>query len=112
MLLIAAALFFSAVFFLTSVFDLPEYADLSAQFKESITIGEINSVQNGLYQKVNINTATKEELKILSGIGDVKAQAIIEYRETNGKFRKVEEIVCVDGIGEKILKENYHLLTV
>jgi competence protein ComEA len=50
---------------------------------------------------VDINIATKEQLMSLSGIGPVKAEAIIEYREKNGRFKKIEDIKKVKGIGEK-----------
>lgn len=53
---------------------------------------------------VNINTATKEELTTLSGIGESKAQKIIDYRETNGLFENVEQIKEVSGIGETIFE--------
>ena len=52
---------------------------------------------------VNINNAGIEELKLLDGIGDVKAQAIIDYRKNNGLFVSVEELLQVEGIGEKTL---------
>ncbi len=52
--------------------------------------------------KININTATKEELaNNLDGIGDVIAQSIVEYREQNGNFKNIEEIKNVPGIGDK-----------
>ena len=51
---------------------------------------------------VNINTATKDELVTLSGIGDAKAQEIIEYRKTNGYFTSIEDILNVKGIGDAI----------
>lgn len=48
---------------------------------------------------VNINTATVQELQSLKGIGEKKAQAIVEYREANGAFKTVEELSKVKGIG-------------
>ena len=49
---------------------------------------------------VNINTATKEQLKNLEGIGDSTSQKIIDYRTQNGQFSKIEDIKNVSGIGE------------
>ncbi|MGL5257872.1 MAG: helix-hairpin-helix domain-containing protein [Proteocatella sp.] len=51
--------------------------------------------------KININTATKEELETLTGIGETLSQRIIEYREEHGSFSSVEEIKEVNGIGDK-----------
>ena len=51
--------------------------------------------------KVNINTADVSELTTLNGIGEKKAQAIIEYREEFGLFSKVEDLMNISGIGEK-----------
>ena len=61
-------------------------------------INEGDEVQSS--GKVNINTATKEELQTLSGIGESTASKIITYREENGKFKKIEDIKNVPGIGD------------
>ena len=50
--------------------------------------------------KVNLNTATREELKTLSGIGDARALEIIRWRESNGSFSRIEDIMKVPGIKE------------
>lgn len=52
--------------------------------------------------KININTANAEELMSLSGIGEARAEAIIEYRETNGAFRETADIMKISGIGEAL----------
>lgn len=58
------------------------------------------SSQHGV---VNVNTATAEQLQLLPGIGPALAKRIIEFREANGPFEKVDELVAVRGIGEKSL---------
>jgi comEA protein len=56
-------------------------------------------------KKININTASIEELDQLPGIGQKKARRIIEYRQKRGKFTKTEDIINVSGIGEGIYKK-------
>jgi len=52
--------------------------------------------------KININTASKDQLCELTGVGPAIADRIIEYREKNGPFKSIEEITQVKGIGEGI----------
>lgn len=54
--------------------------------------------------KVNINTAMVEELKTLKGVGEKKAEAIIEYRKKNGSFKTKEDLMKVRGIGKKLFE--------
>jgi competence protein ComEA len=50
---------------------------------------------------VNINTATATELEALPGVGAATAKRIIEYRQKNGPFKKIEDLMNVQGVGEK-----------
>lgn len=54
---------------------------------------------------VNINTATREELVTLKGIGEKRAQDIIDYRTKNGPFKSVDDLEKVPGIGPGIMKQ-------
>ena len=82
--------------------------------KEIVSIDKNNKaeIKNDVKEengKININTASKEELLTLTGIGESKADAIIKYREAKGNFEKIEDIKNVSGIGESAfekIKEN------
>jgi len=63
-------------------------------------------------KKININTASLVELQKLPRIGEKVAQRIIDFRKKNGRFRKVEEIMKVKGIGEKMFNKIKGLITV
>jgi len=63
-------------------------------------------------EKINLNTATLEELMTLDRIGPKYAQRIIDYRDTNGPFEKIEDIMKVKGIGPKTFEANKDKITV
>ncbi len=62
--------------------------------------------------KININTATAEQLVQLKGVGAKYAAAIIAYRQAEGSFEKSEDITRVKGIGNKIYEANKDILVV
>jgi competence protein ComEA len=61
---------------------------------------------------VNLNTATQAQLETLPGIGAKAAERILEYRQKNGQFKKIEDLMNVKGIGEKSFLKLKPLLTV
>ena len=64
------------------------------------TMDEMMNEQSEKDGKVNINTATKEELMTLPGVGEAKATLIIEYREEHGRFQMIDDIMNISGIKE------------
>lgn len=62
--------------------------------------------------KININTASSDELDKLPGIGPARAADIIAYRESNGGFKSIDELINIKGIGEKSFEELKNLITV
>ena len=64
-------------------------------------------------ETININTADKETLMaVIKGVGDKKAEAIIQYREKNGPFKSIDELSNVKGIDVGILEKNKDSLTI
>jgi competence protein ComEA len=66
----------------------------------------------GQKTKVNINTASVSELETLPQIGPKVAQRIVDFRTQNGKFKKIEELMKIKGIGEKTFDKLKDLITV
>jgi competence protein ComEA len=62
--------------------------------------------------KININKATSAQLMEIKGIGESYAKRIVEYREKNGPFKKIEEIMEVQGIGTKIFESIKDKITI
>lgn len=77
-----------------------------------------NEVLSGTYKSetspslININTASKEELMTLPGIGESRALTIIQYRETNNGFQCIEDIMKINGIKESMFEKIKGLITV
>ncbi|SIQ25241.1 competence protein ComEA [Peribacillus simplex] len=81
----------------------PEIGEEDEGKLENIQVGSSGDAVSGRTSGglVNLNTATQEDLETLTGIGPSKANAILEYRETVGKFKEVDDLKNVTGIGEK-----------
>ncbi len=69
---------------------------------EGLSTGVTSGSEKG---KININTAGKDELMTLTGIGEAKAESILKYREENGKFGSIEELMQVGGIKEGVFNK-------
>jgi len=84
-------------------------AEIEKYIKEPVAINRTEAeVKEG---KININTATKEELMKLPGIGEQMAERIIQHRKTYGEFKRIEDIMNVKGIGQKKFERIKNYLT-
>lgn len=79
--------------------------------KESIIENGNNEGENST-NIININTANAEQLTSLTGIGEAKAKAIIEYRNVNGAFKSIDDIMEVSGIGESVFVKIKDYITI
>ena len=77
-----------------------------------LSFGGVSNAAAGDVVKVNINTASAEELTRLNGIGPSHAAEILAYRQKNGPFETVEGLMQVSGIGPKTLEKNQGLILV
>ncbi len=86
------------------IYKIGEVTDV--EFEEEITNNSNNSEnESATKKKININSATVEELKTLSGIGEVRAKSIVDYRESNGKFNSIDDLANITGIGSKTIEK-------
>lgn len=87
------------------------YIPKKGESVEGMISPQINP-QGTAKQALNLNTATSAELETLPGIGPAKAEAIIEYRETNGPYKSIEELKSISGIGDKTFEKLKELISV
>lgn len=82
------------------------------QQTHTLTAKATNPTQSDELGKININTASVSLLQSLPNIGETLAQRIVDYREENGKFTDIEDLLSVNGIGEKRFDEIKQYITV
>lgn len=104
-LFLLAVLLLCAVFLLVPFAEYPELKPVTVTVFQTETISAAEKKQLKESNLINVNTAEVEELVLIPGIGEVKAEAIISYRNENGMFNSVEELINVSGIGEKTLEK-------
>ena len=83
------------------------------KFIQTLLLGLALLVSTAAFaEKININTANAEQIaSAMTGVGENKAQAIVTYRKQHGKFKSLQDLEYVDGIGEKTVEKNKHKLT-
>ncbi len=100
----------TVVVLVVGFFDSPRFynclsdGSYNSEFSFSFPVAEEN--------KIDLNNASVDELLSLYGIGEVRAQAIIDYRNENGGFFTVDELIYVKGISPKIYENNKDFVTV
>lgn len=95
----------------TDTGDVTSFQFITSSKTDSVTENNGDSSQT-ISDKININTATADELDALPGIGPSKAEAIVKYRETESRFNSPADIMNVSGIGEKTYEKIKDYITV
>ena len=112
-LALAAALLIFAVLMIFKIIDSPGAGSLKAvSVPETQTVMNRELTEAESEELININTASEEELATLAEVGEVKARAIVEFREKYGDFRSIDELTLVEGIGEVTVEANRGRITV
>ncbi len=102
---VSKILFYCLIFTLSSF----SFAD---SVKEKSSEIKSQSIADKANFRIDINTADVNDLSLLKGIGKKKAQAIVEYRNINGVFTSVDDLLKVNGIGKQILNINKKMLSI
>ena len=89
-----------------------EGADVTQTGQHQAGASDSAGASGGKSDKVNLNTATEAELQTISGIGQKRASDIIAYRESSGRFKSVDDLKKVSGIGDKTLEKLKEYVTV
>ena len=87
----------------------PSKEEIEAEEK---ILGKPEEIKEEGSKKVNLNTASKEELMTLTGIGEAKADSIIRYREENGGFQNPEDLMKIEGIKSGVFNKIKEQITV
>jgi len=107
-LVLATVIFFMLLGIAFSVVEENQKVETNDNFKQNIT-----QIKEAYYtQIVDINEADAKILQTLDGVGEKKSISIVEYRDKNGMFREIEDLMHVGGIGEAIFEKNRDRLTV
>ena len=92
--------------------DVVNYQETNNNTKEETSDNESNNKEDSnINNQVSINTGSLQELETLSGVGESKAKAIIKYREENGLFNALEDIMNVSGIGNSLFEKIKDFIT-
>lgn len=107
--LLCSAILTSCAFLPVQASPSMQQASLSAQTEASATKAMMNQE---IGDKIDINKADAQQLRSLPGVGAKKAEEIVKYRELNGNFNNINELVNVKGIGDKMLAKIIDLIKV
>ena len=84
---------------------------LNAAAEDSVHVAPTNTIRVEESGKLNINTATKQQLMDLPGIGEVTAERILQYRKESGKFTSIEDLRAIKGISKNKLERLSPIIT-